>query len=455
MKLGVVILAAGRGTRMRSARPKVLHTLGGRPLLAHVVATARTLNPARIAVVYGHGGERVPAAFGGEGDLTWVEQTEQLGTGHAVQQALSSVEDTERLLILFGDVPLITPATLTALIAAAADTPLVLLTLELSDPAGYGRIVRARDGAVERIVEQRDADPEELAIREVNSGIMVIECSRLADWIERLENENAQQEYYLTDIVALAVADGEKVQAVTAPDADEVMGINDRTQLAYLERRFQRRQAERLMLGGVTLLDPERFDLRGNLIAGEDVEIDLNVLLEGEVVLGDNVRIGAHSVVRNCRIAAGTEIREHCVIENAVIGPDCIIGPFARIRPETELAAAVHIGNFVEIKKSQVGEGSKINHLSYVGDSTVGADVNIGAGTITCNYDGANKHRTVIEDRAFIGSDTQLVAPVTVGAGATIGAGSTITRDAPPETLTLSRNKQISLQGWQRPEKKK
>jgi bifunctional UDP-N-acetylglucosamine pyrophosphorylase/glucosamine-1-phosphate N-acetyltransferase len=454
MKLGVVILAAGRGTRMRSARPKVLHTLGGRPLLAHVLATARALRPARIAVVYGHGGDQVPEAFAGESDLAWIEQAEQLGTGHAVQQALSAVEDTDRVLILFGDVPLITPATLTDLIAVAADAPLALLTLELPDPTGYGRIVRAGDGTVERIVEQRDAGPAERAIREVNSGIMAVEHSRLVSWIERLENDNTQKEYYLTDIVASAVADGATVQTVSVPDAEEVMGINDRAQLARLERRFQRRQAEQLMLGGVTLSDPDRFDLRGSLTFGEDVEIDLNVLLEGEVVLGDGVRVGAHSVIRNCRIAAGTEIREHCVIENADIGPKCMIGPFARIRPGTELAAAVQIGNFVEIKKSQVGGGSKINHLSYIGDSTVGADVNIGAGTITCNYDGANKHRTVIGDRAFIGSDTQLVAPVTVGAGATIGAGSTITSDAPPEMLTLSRNKQVTLKGWQRPEKK-
>jgi bifunctional UDP-N-acetylglucosamine pyrophosphorylase/glucosamine-1-phosphate N-acetyltransferase len=454
MKLGVVILAAGQGTRMRSSLPKVLHILAGRPLLQHVISTAGALEPERVVVVYGHGGERVPAAFPDK-DLTWVEQAEQLGTGHAVEQALPALKGVERVLVLYGDVPLTEASTLSALIDAAADTDLALLTVELENPTGYGRIVRADNGSIQRIVEQKDAAPEELSIREINTGILVVNRARLEQWIEQLENDNAQGEFYLTDIVEAAVKEGVEVRSAQPADFDEVKGVNDRMQLAELERHFQRRQAEQLMRQGVALSDPARFDLRGTLSAGQDVEIDINVLLEGEVSLGDGVRVGANTVIRNSTVAANTQIKENCVIEEATIGKECRIGPFARIRPETALAGSVHIGNFVEIKKSEVDEGSKINHLSYVGDSSVGKGVNIGAGTITCNYDGANKHKTIIGDNAFIGSDTQLVAPVEVGPGATIGAGSTITQDAPPETLSLSRAKQTSLKGWRRPVKKK
>jgi bifunctional UDP-N-acetylglucosamine pyrophosphorylase/glucosamine-1-phosphate N-acetyltransferase len=454
MKLGVVILAAGQGTRMRSSLPKVLHKLAGRPLLQHVISTAGALEPEQIVVVYGHGGEQVPAAFSADG-LTWVEQAEQLGTGHAVEQALPALKDADRVLVLYGDVPLTEVSTLSALIDAAADTDLALLTVELENPTGYGRIVRAQNGSVQRIVEQKDAAPEELAIREINTGILVADRARLEQWIERLENDNAQGEFYLTDIVEAAVKEGIEVRSAQPADFDEVKGVNDRMQLAELERHYQRRQAQQLMRQGVTLRDPARFDLRGTLSVGQDVEIDINVLLEGDISLGDGVRIGANTVIRNSSIAADTQINENCVIEQATIGQKCLIGPFTRMRPNAVLAESVRIGNFVEVNKSNIREGSKTNHLSYVGDTSVGKAVNIGAGTITCNYDGANKHQTIIGDNAFIGSDTQLVAPVEVGAGATIGAGSTITQNAPPETLSLSRSKQVSLKGWRRPVKKK
>ncbi len=454
MKLGVVILAAGQGTRMRSNLPKVLHRLAGRPLLQHVISTARQLAPERIVVVYGHGGEQVRAAHP-DPDLIWVEQARQLGTGHAVEQALPELQAMDRVLVLYGDVPLISAATLSSLLEAGSGTELALLTAEFSNPNGYGRIVRDGEGAVLRIVEQKDASAEQLFIREINTGFLVVDRVKLSAWIERLENRNAQGEFYLTDIVEMAVAGGVEVRTASTGDAHEVTGVNDRQQLACLEREYQQRQARRLMLDGVTLHDPARFDLRGELTAGRDVEIDVNVILEGEVSLGDGVRIGANSVVRNCRVGAGTYIRENCVLDDAVIGEQCIIGPFARIRPETELKKAARVGNFVEIKKSTIGEGSKVNHLSYVGDTLMGATVNVGAGTITCNYDGANKHRTIIGDNVFIGSDTQLVAPVEVKAGATIGAGSTITKDAPADTLTLSRAKQVSLKSWSRPVKKK
>ena len=453
MKLGVVILAAGQGTRMRSTLPKVLHKLAGRPLLSHVVDTACELGPEKTVVVYGHGGEQVLDVFAGQ-ELEWVEQAQRLGTGHAVDHALPSLNDLDRVLILYGDVPLIRAETLSTLIEAASETDLALLTVDLDDPTGYGRIVRNAQGKVERIVEQKDANPEELAIIEINTGFLVADRQKLVDWLSQVGNDNAQGEYYLTDVTALAVADGVDVLTVQPADAMEVMGVNDRMQMAGLERHFQRGQAEMLMQQGVALSDPARFDLRGTLEIGQDVEIDINVLLEGEVVLGNGVRIGANSVIRNSRIGDGVQILENCVIEDAVIGPDCRIGPFSRIRPGTELAGRNHVGNFVEIKKSDVAEGSKINHLSYIGDSTIGKHVNIGAGTITCNYDGANKSRTIIGDNAFIGSDSQLVAPVEIGAGATIGAGSTITADTPPDTLTLSRSKQFSVKGWRRPVKK-
>ena len=454
MNLGVVILAAGQGTRMKSALPKVLHPLAGKPLVGHVIDRARELGAAEVAVVYGHGGEQVPGTIN-DSSLAWVEQAEQLGTGHAVEQALPAMAGMDRVLVLYGDVPLTSRETLDALIGAAADTQLALLTVNLENPTGYGRILRDSEGRPSRIVEQKDASDSELAITEVNTGILVADGAKLNDWLHKLDNDNAQGEFYLTDIVAMAVSEGIEVHSAQPTDEYEVMGVNDRVQLSALERHFQELQAERLMREGVALRDPARFDLRGSLSSGSDVEIDVNVLIEGDVSLGSNVRVGANTVLRNVRVADGVWIKENCVIEEAVIGEESIIGPFARIRPETELSPRVHVGNFVEIKKSIVGEGSKINHLSYVGDSSVGKTVNVGAGVITCNYDGANKFRTVIGDGAFIGSDSQLVAPVEVAPGATIGAGSTITRSAPADQLTLSRSKQVTMKGWKRPVKKK
>ncbi len=452
MKLGIVILAAGQGTRMRSRLPKVLHTLAGKPLLAHVVDSAAALDPAQIVVVFGHGGARVPEALP-DPRLQWVEQAQQLGTGHAVTQAMPMLADSDKVLILYGDVPLISGATLQALLAAARDAALALLTVCLEDPTGYGRILRGPQGAIERIVEHKDATEDQRRISEINTGILVAERSSLERWLEKIGTDNTQGEYYLTDIIALAVAEGVDVQTLTTTDAAEVTGVNDPVQLAHLERVYQRAQAEALMRQGVTLHDPARFDLRGRLEAGQDVVIDVNVLLEGDVSLGSDVYVGANTVIRNARIGAGAQILENSVIEDAIIGGQCRIGPFARIRPQTRLSDGVHVGNFVELKKTEVAAGSKINHLSYVGDASIGSGVNVGAGTITCNYDGANKHQTIIGDDAFIGSDTQLVAPVEIGAGATIGAGSTITQDAPSDTLTLSRASQESVPGWKRPVK--
>ncbi len=452
MKLGVVILAAGQGTRMRSALPKVLHRIAGRPLVAHVIDTAKALGAERIALVYGHGGEQVQQTID-DPELVWAEQARQLGTGHAVEQAMSAMQGMDRVLVLYGDVPLTTQDTLRALIDQGRETKLALLTAMLDNPTGYGRIVR-EGGRVTSIVEQKDASSDQLAIHEINTGILIADRECLATWLQRLENNNAQGEFYLTDIVAMAVAEGVDVETSHPQAVYEVEGVNDRVQLAELERRYQQIQAEYWMRQGVTLRDPARFDLRGTLECGQDVELDVNVLLEGRVTIGDGVRIGANCVIRNSRIADGVWIKENCVIEDAVIGAEAIIGPFARLRPDAVLAERVHVGNFVEIKKSDVAEGSKINHLSYIGDTTIGRSVNVGAGTITCNYDGVNKFRTVIGDNAFIGSDTQLVAPVEVGAGATIGAGSTVTQDAPADTLTLSRAKQVSIKGWKRPQKK-
>ncbi len=454
MKLGVVILAAGKGTRMRSSLPKVLHRLANRPLLRHVVNTSNKLDPTQTIVVYGHGGEAVLQAFSSDEKIIWVEQVQQLGTGHAVDQATSSLVDVDRVLVLYGDVPLIKVSTLSSLIQAASESDLALLTVNLENPTGYGRIVRDAEGVVQRIVEHKDATSEELEITEINTGFLIADKKRLIDWLLRVDNNNVQNEYYLTDIVELAVADGVDVKVAQPDDSTEVMGVNNHTQLAFLERYYQLKQAELLMQQGVALLDPSRFDLRGELIAGQDVQIDINVIIEGRVELGDGVRIGANSVIRNCSIADGVQILENCVIEDATIGAESVIGPFSRLRPGTKLAGRNKVGNFVEIKKSDINEGSKINHLSYIGDSLVGKNVNIGAGTITCNYDGANKFQTVIGDNVFIGSDSQLVAPVKIGEGATIGAGSTITTDAPPEMLTLSRNKQFSVKGWKRPVKK-
>jgi bifunctional UDP-N-acetylglucosamine pyrophosphorylase/glucosamine-1-phosphate N-acetyltransferase len=453
MDLGALILAAGEGTRMRSRLPKVLHQLAGKPLLGHVIDTARSVNPDEISIVYGHGGELVPNRLGAE-DLTWVEQHERLGTGHAVMQALPSLQKVDKVLILYGDVPLISSSTLTGLLSCLRRSDLALLTVDLPDPTGYGRIVRDAMDRVVRIVEQKDASPREQEITEINTGILAVKRERLEKWLARLDNNNAQKEYYLTDIIAMAVADGVNIQAVHPDSEEEVMGVNDRIQLAYLERHYQRQLAEGLMHNGATLADPSRIDIRGRLFTGRDIFIDCNVIIEGQVSLEDGVRVGPNVLLKNCTIGEGTEIFANSVVEDAEIGSECRIGPFARIRPDSQLADHVHIGNFVEIKKSLVDHGSKINHLSYVGDSEIGKQVNIGAGTITCNYDGANKHKTIIGDRAFIGSDTQLIAPVVVGEDATIGAGSTISKDAPAAKLTLTRVKQVSIDGWQRPVKK-
>ncbi|SDX46368.1 bifunctional UDP-N-acetylglucosamine pyrophosphorylase / Glucosamine-1-phosphate N-acetyltransferase [Allochromatium warmingii] len=453
MKTGIVILAAGQGKRMRSRQPKVLHPLAGQPLLAHVLTAARALNPARIVVVHGHGGEQVRAALT-DADCIWVEQAEQRGTGHAVIQAMPTLTDLDRVLVLYGDVPLIAPETLRRLVALASTTPLAVLTAELTDPSGYGRILRDAAGQVVRIVEDKDATPDERSIREINTGFLVADRAHLASWLEQIDDHNAQGEYYLTDVIALAARDGVAV-ATTQPAAlHEVAGVNDRVQLAELERIYQRQQAESLMRSGVTLADPTRFDLRGQLDAEPDVFIDINVIIAGRVRLAAGVRIGPNCVLTDCDIGAETEILANCVIESAQVGANARIGPFARLRPEARLADDTHVGNFVEIKKTQLGRGSKVNHLTYLGDAEVGAGVNVGAGTITCNYDGVNKSKTQIGDGAFIGSNTALVAPVTVGAGATIGAGSVITRDAPAEQLTVSRAKQMTLAGWQRPRKR-
>ncbi|WP_456412764.1 bifunctional UDP-N-acetylglucosamine diphosphorylase/glucosamine-1-phosphate N-acetyltransferase GlmU [Thiolapillus sp.] len=453
MKLGIVILAAGQGTRMKSGLPKVLHLLAGRPLLAHVLETALSLQPEKTVVVYGHGGEQVRDAVNEPGVL-WVEQVEQLGTGHAVQQAMPLLQDMDKVLVLYGDVPLIRKESLQKLITHA-QTGVGLMTLVLKDPASYGRIQRDASGKVQCIVEHKDASAEQLAIREINTGIMLVDTPHLQQWLQELSPKNAQGEYYLTDIIAMAVRDAIDIHVTQPGDAVEAEGINDRLQLATLERVLQRWQAEALMRDGVTLLDPARFDLRGSLSAGTDVTLDVNVILEGRVELGSGVSVGANTVLRNVQVADNVCIRENCVIENAVIGAGSAIGPFSRIRPGTRLADGAHVGNFVEIKNSNIGSGSKINHLSYIGDTQMGAGVNIGAGTITCNYDGAHKHRTTIEDKAFIGSNAALVAPVCIGADATIGAGSVIAKDAAAGELTVARGKQVTIKGWKRPLKEK
>jgi len=421
-------------------------------MVSHVIDTAKRLGAEKIVLVYGHGGEQVQAQIQSPA-LEWVEQSEQLGTGHAVEQALPNMQGMDRVLVLYGDVPLTSEATLQRLIDLSADTALALLTVKLDNPSGYGRIVRDDNDCVTAIVEQKDASAEQLAIQEINTGILIADGGMLNQWINQLDSNNAQGEFYLTDIVAMAVSEQVVVQTAFADNLAEVSGVNDRVQLATLERHYQQVQAESLMRKGVTLIDPVRVDVRGEVEVGQDSLIDINVILE-DTSIGQNVRIGANTVIRNSNIADGVWIKENCVIENATVGKESIIGPFARLRPDTQLAAGVHVGNFVEIKKTSVAEGSKINHLSYIGDAVVGKKVNIGAGTITCNYDGVNKFQTVIEDGAFIGSDSQLVAPVTVRAGATIGAGSTITREAPAETLTLGRAKQSSLKSWNRPQKK-
>ncbi len=453
MKIKTGILAAGQGTRMRSARPKVLHRIAGKALLEHVYDMSSQLDNNTVNVVYGHGAELVLQELQ-HLSVNWIEQQQQLGTGHAVQQAVDHIEDQDVVLILYGDVPLLKLETVKELLGMVSENSLGLLTVELKDPKGYGRIVRDQGDRVIKIVEEKDADDKIRQINEVNTGILSLKGKRLKNWLSNLENNNAQKEYYLTDIIEMAVQDEVRIETVQAETLDEVLGVNDRIQLSHLERVFQKEQAAQLMSQGVTLLDPSRFDLRGKIeTIGTDVEIDINVVLEGELNLGNNVKIGANCIIKNAVIGDNVEILPNCVIEDATVGTGSRIGPFARLRPQTELSGQVHIGNFVEIKKSKVAEGSKINHLSYVGDSIVGSGVNIGAGTITCNYDGVNKHQTIIEDGAFIGSDSQLVAPVKVGKNATIGAGSTITKNTPEDQLTLTRAKQISLKSWLRPTK--
>ena len=454
MNLSIIILAAGQGSRMRSDLPKVLHPLGGRPLLAHVLDTARSLDHATLHVVIGHGAERVQEHFPDAG-VNWVLQEQQLGTGHAVAQVMPAIPDGDTVLIMYGDVPLISRETLEPLCSVASQGFVGVLTAEPDDPGGYGRILHHADGSISGIVEEKDASAAQREIREINTGFIAAPATKLRHWVASLDNNNAQGEFYLTDVVARAVTDGVSVRGICTESLQEVLGINDRVQLAGQERAYQRRQAAACLEAGVTLIDPERFDLRGSLEAGQDVLIDINCVLQGRVVLGDGVQLGPNVVIRDTTVGDHVTVLANSVIEDAVIGNHARIGPFARIRPETRLADSTHVGNFVEIKKSDVGEGSKINHLSYVGDSTVGSRVNIGAGTITCNYDGANKHRTVIGDDVFIGSDTQLIAPVQINDGATIGAGSTITRDAPAGELTLSRVPQKTHEGWQRPVKKK
>ncbi len=450
--LHVVILAAGEGKRMKSALPKVLQPVAGRPMLAHVVEAARALEPAAVHVVYGHGGDQVREAFSGWNDLQWAEQDRQLGTGHAVAQAMPDVPDDARVLVLYGDVPLIRTETLQRLLDVQGR--LAVLVAEPADPSGYGRIVRNSEGHVAAIVEHKDADEEQRRIRTVNTGIIAADASALKGWLARLSNENVQGEYYLTDVFAMAADEFVPAQMALAPDPIEVEGANDPWQLSQLERAFQLRAARALCVQGARLVDPARYDQRGSVKVGRDVEIDVDVVLEGDVELADNVRIGPFTRLKDVKLGPGTEVRAHCDLEGVVTEGVAHIGPYARLRPGTVLAEGVHVGNFVETKKTTLGKGSKANHLTYLGDAVVGSKVNIGAGTITCNYDGVNKSVTEIGDGAFIGSNSSLVAPVQIGANATIGAGSVITKLAPADALTVARARQASVEGWQRPKKK-
>jgi bifunctional UDP-N-acetylglucosamine pyrophosphorylase/glucosamine-1-phosphate N-acetyltransferase len=454
VKLEVVILAAGQGTRMRSALPKVLHPLAGKALVHHVIDTATVLDAHAIHTVIGHGAERVRQQLEAL-PTRWALQEQQLGTGHAVAQAMPNVGTDSIVLILYGDVPLVKAETLRKLLAVVDSRHIGLLTVELDDPTGYGRILRDAGGQVTGIVEQKDASPEQLKIREGNTGILAVPASLLQEWLPKLSSNNAQGEYYLTDIIALAVGQGIGVVAQQPQAAWEVQGINNRLQLSELERVHQRNIAERLMTDGVTLADPARIDVRGTLETGRDIFIDVNCVFEGKVILGDNVRIGPNCVIRNATIGAGADIESHTLIDEAVLGTDTHVGPFARLRPGTELAAKAKVGNFVETKKTYIGVGSKANHLTYLGDCTIGENANVGAGTITCNYDGVNKSKTTIGDGAFIGSNSSLVAPVNIGKNATVGAGSTITGDVPDEQLSVARGKQRNVEGWKRPVKKK
>ncbi len=453
MSLDIVILAAGQGTRMRSALPKVLHPVAGKAMLGHVIDTARQLEPQGIHVVIGHGAETVRERLAAD-DLGFVVQAQQLGTGHAVAQALPQLT-AERVLILYGDVPLIQAETLQRLLEKVGPEQLALLTVELADPTGYGRIIRDAEGMVRAIVEHKDASPEQRAIREGNTGILAVPGKRLAEWLGRLSNDNAQGEYYLTDVIAMAVADGLVVATERAADEMEVLGANDRIQLSQLERHYQQRAARRLMAQGVTLIDPQRFDVRGEVSVGRDIMIDVNVILEGRVVIEDNVQIGPNCVIKDSILRKGAIVKANSHLEGAEVGEGADCGPFARLRPGAVLGARAHVGNFVELKNAVMGEGAKAGHLAYLGDAEIGARTNIGAGTITCNYDGANKFRTVMGEDVFIGSNSSLVAPVTLGDGVTTGAGSTITQDVPANTLAVGRAKQRNIEGWKRPVKLK
>ncbi len=453
MSLEVVVLAAGQGTRMKSDLPKVLHQLAGKPLLSHVVETAVMMDAEAIHVVVGHGGEQVEASLQ-QHPVNWITQEQQLGTGHAVAQALPAIDTKSMVLILYGDVPLTPITTLNRLLEKLDSNSIGLLTVQLRDPAGYGRILRDEQGLVQAIVEEKDATTEQRAFKEGNTGIIAVSCEKLKDWLPKLSSNNAQGEYYLTDIVAMAVSEGMRVEAEVVTIEQEVQGVNSRRQLAELERWHQLKQAEKLMDQGVTLADPARLDIRGEVTVAQDIFIDANVLLEGKVSIGNRVKIGPNVVIKNAQIGSGVTIHANTVIEDAQIEDNCDIGPFARLRPQTHLAQGAKIGNFVEIKKSYIGVGSKVNHLSYVGDAEIGKQVNVGAGTITCNYDGANKFKTKIQDGVFVGSNTALVAPITVGENATIGAGSTLSKDVAADTLVVARGKPKVVEGWQRPKKK-
>lgn len=453
MALSVIILAAGQGTRMCSQMPKVLHSLAGKPLLQHVLDSISSLD-ATVYIVHGHAGAQVQAAIS-DPALHWVAQTEQLGTGHAVLQALPMIADDDQALILYGDVPLIPTNTLQTLLAQQTANTLALLSVDLGNPTGYGRIIRDKNKAIQAIIEEKEADSQTRQIQEVNTGILAAKAGDLRQYLQSLKNDNSQGEYYLTDVIAEAVTHKVPIVSLKAQQPEHVAGINDRVQLANLERYYQQNQAENLMRQGVTIIDPKRLDIRGNISIGQDCEIDINVILEGDIQIGQGVKIGANSIIRHSQIADNVVIHPNSLIEKAQISKHCEIGPFARIRPDTVLAAQVKVGNFVEIKKSTIAKGSKISHLSYIGDTTMGADVNIGAGTITCNYDGAFKHQTIIGDNVFVGSDSQLIAPVTVGNGATIGAGTTVTRDVSADKLVISRAPQRSISDWQRPSKPK
>ena len=453
MKTDVVILAAGQGSRMKSSQPKVMHRLAGKPMLQHVVDHANAMVPEALHVVIGHGGEQVEQAMAGQG-INFVWQHEQLGTGHAVAQALPQIGQDSVVLVLYGDVPLTRTETLKQLVQIASQGDLGLLTVTLEDPTGYGRIIRNAVGDVVAIVEHKDATEQEKLTREVNTGILAVPSSALHEWLPRLSADNAQGEYYLTDVIAMAAEEGMRVRAIQPEAEQEVQGVNNRQQLAHLERWYQRQKADALMTAGVTLADPARVDIRGNLQVAQDVLIDINTIFEGDVILGEGVEVGANCIIRNARIGAGTRIEANSIIEGAVVAENAQIGPFARLRPGTEMAAGSKVGNFVETKKAVIGEGSKVNHLTYIGDAEIGREVNVGAGTITCNYDGVNKSLTRIGDGAFIGSNSSLVAPVEIGAGATVGAGSTVTKTVEADQLAVARGKQINLDNWKRPQTK-